>query len=225
MVCMGPDPMGSADHMAFMDDCCSQTMGFYQPRNWDWDYVELPVRDLNLRHACLQGMYFINEIETGNTVVVHIPCGSSFSIPPPENLHSYNNVYFVESAGKILRIVKRLDLGLAASNSNFSFNIYQFDVGDENLEYRWVKTSSIGSEMLFLDFRTGFSITAAESTGLRGNCIYYIQSHYDGIVELSSEVYKYDIEDGRTEKIASPFNKRGSWFVPHAAGRLPTNCY
>ncbi|XP_078166469.1 putative F-box protein At2g16290 [Carex rostrata] len=213
LVCMGPDPMGSDNHMAFsfLDDGLPETIGFYQPCNSEWDYVEAPHLLSNSGHACFKGIYYMNETGTGNTLVVNIAGGSSISVPPPETLYSSDRVYFVESAGKILRVVKKLDLGLAV------FDIYQLDVGVENHEYRWVKTSSIGNQILFLDWRNGISITANETTKLMGNCIYYLTSHFDGLLRLSSEscnVYKYNIEDGLTEKVPSPFKKGDSWFVP-----------
>ncbi|KAF3323827.1 F-box protein SKIP23 [Carex littledalei] len=217
LVCMGPDPMGcSDDHMAFsfLGDGLPETIGFYQPRNWEWDYVQVPHLISNSGHACFKGIYYMNEAGTGNTLVVNIAGASSISVPPPETLYSSDSVYFVESAGKILRVVQKLDLDFAVSNSNISFDIYQLDVGAENHEYRWVKTSSISNQILFLDWRNGISITANETTKLMGNCIYYLKSHFDGLLRLSCDVYKYNIEDGLTEKVPLPCKKGDSWFVP-----------
>ncbi|KAJ3706238.1 hypothetical protein LUZ61_009943 [Rhynchospora tenuis] len=197
LVCMGPDPIGSYDYMAFMDVSFSQTIGFYQLHNRQWNYVQMPSRELNLNHACLKGTYYMNEDGTGDTVVVDIACGSSCIIPSPKTPDSSDHVYFVESAGKILRIVKQ---------SNQSFDIYHLHVEDEIGQSRWVKINSIGDQILFLDWRGGISITASPSTGLRGNCVYYLGT---------PGLQKYNIEDGQTENVLCPFLNGSTWFVPN----------
>ncbi|KAJ4732911.1 F-box protein [Rhynchospora pubera] len=196
LVCMGPDPVKSDDYMAFIDDTFSQTMGFYRPRYWEWTYVQMPSLELNLYHACLKGAYYMSEDETGDTVVVDIACGFSFTVPSPKIPASSDHVYFVESAGKILRIDKQL---------NRSFAIYHLHVEGEIGQSRWVKTNCIGNQILFLDLRNGISITASPSTGLRGNCVYYLES---------PGVLKYNIEDGQTEKVPCPFKTGSTWLVP-----------
>ncbi|XP_078154621.1 F-box protein At2g16300-like isoform X2 [Carex rostrata] len=234
LLCMGPDPMGSDHYLAFENGYFPNTIGFCQPRNCnlEWDYVEFPHPINYLGHGCFKGMYYMHESGTGNTLVVDIASGDTcFSVPPPpETLNSSSSdyVYFVESAEKILRVVKQQQqlnlLGLPVSNTTTSFDIYQLeldDVGDEKhkKEYRWVKTSSIGNQILFLDGRNGISITASETTHIMGNCIYYIQRCFDDIVQLSCDVYKYNIEDGRTEKVPSPFKEGYSWFVPRVVSK------
>ncbi|KAJ3706239.1 hypothetical protein LUZ61_009944 [Rhynchospora tenuis] len=195
VVCMGPDPIRSNNYMSFRVDFLSETMGFYHPRTCEWNYVEVPVCDWNAGHACLRGAFYINKPDTGATVVVNIACDSSFVIPPPKTPVIPDFVYFVESAGKILRIVPFLDLNLA---SPFCLDIFQLDVKDEIDQSRWVNTNSIGNQILFLDESYGISITASPSTGLNGNCVYYL---------LGSEVYKYNISDGQAKKVLS-FVKR-----------------
>ncbi|KAJ4812334.1 F-box protein [Rhynchospora pubera] len=203
LVCMGPDPVKSDDYMAFIDDTFSQTMGFYRPRYWEWTYVQMPSLELNLYHACLKGAYYMSEDETGDTVVVDIACGFSFTVPSPKIPASSDHVYFVESAGKILRIDKQL---------NRSFAIYHLHVEGEIGQSRWVKTNCIGNQILFLDLRNGISITASPSTGLRGNCVYYLES---------PGVLKYNIEDGQTEKVPCPFKTGSTWLVPDVIDYQP----
>ncbi|KAJ3706237.1 hypothetical protein LUZ61_009942 [Rhynchospora tenuis] len=222
LVSMGPDPIGSDDYMAFMDDDL-KTTGFYRPCNREWSFVALPLNDVGCK-SCLKGMYYMNEHGTGNTVVFNIACGSSFVIPSPKALDSSDQVYFVESSGKILRIVKNVDLSSPVSTPNFCFNIYQLDVEGENEidQCRWVKTNSIGNQILFLDKFNGISNIVSPSTGLRANSIYYILNRFESSV--SCGLYKYNISDGQAEKVFCPFNNgmNGStWLVPNLVSSLP----
>ncbi|KAJ3706241.1 hypothetical protein LUZ61_009946 [Rhynchospora tenuis] len=215
MVCMGSDPIG--DYLTF-NDYFSKMVGIYQPCTCEWNYVELP---LHVSHvdglACFKGKFYMNEPKTGNTVVVNIASGSSFVIPPPKTLDSSDQVYFVESTGNILRIVKHMD----ESSEYLNFHIYQLDVKAENDQWRWVKTNNIGNQTLFLDWCSSISITAIPSTGLRGNCVYYIERD----LKPFDEVYKYNIEDGQTETVPCPFNNVRTWLFPNLLSSLPAGHY
>ncbi|KAJ4759853.1 F-box family protein [Rhynchospora pubera] len=218
LVCMGPDPIGSNDYMAFLHNDLG-TARFYRPRSCEWNSVALPLNDVG-RESCLKGMYYMKDHETDNTVVFNIACGSSFVIPSPKILDSSDQVYFVESSGKILRIVKSVDLSSPVSTPNYCFNIYQLDVEGEIDQGRWVKTNSIGNQILFLDFHNGISITASPSTGFRGNYVYYIVSPDDECF-VSCGLYKYNISDGQAEKVLCPFNNGWTWLVPNLVSSLP----
>ncbi|KAJ1701823.1 hypothetical protein LUZ63_001602 [Rhynchospora breviuscula] len=219
LVCMGPDPIGSDDYVVIIeDDDGSKRTGFYRPRSCEWKFVALPLSYVG--NSCLKGMFYKNESRTSNTVVFNIACVSSFVIPSPKTLDSSDRVYFVESSGKILRIVKSVDLSSPVSTRNFCFNIYQLDVEGEIDQCRWVKTNCIGNQILFLDLRNGISITPSPSTGLRGNCVYYLER---------SEVQKYNIEDGQMEKVLCSFKTGSTWLVPNVIhnlqeGILSTSC-
>ncbi|KAJ4800689.1 F-box protein skip23 [Rhynchospora pubera] len=225
---IGPDPIGTDSYMAFTD--ARDMMGFYRPCSCEWNYVELPIEICPLPGSCLKGRYYMNDPETGDTVVIDIACGSSFVIPAPKTLESSDRVYFVESTGNILRIVKHkdqtlsLDLSLALCTSNFSFDIYQLCAEDDICQSRWVKINSIGNQIVFLDDRNGISITARPSTGMRINSVYFLQRcsvRYYGDWVTYCEVYKYSISDGRTEKVLCPFSNGRTWFVPNLVTSVP----
>ncbi|KAJ3706236.1 hypothetical protein LUZ61_009941 [Rhynchospora tenuis] len=217
LVSMGPDPIGSDDYMAFFVDNFFEMTGFYRLRSCEWKFVSLPLN--TGRHYCFKGMYYMNENGTGNTVVFNIACGSSFMVPSPKTLDSSDYVFFVESAGKILRIVQHLDLSSDVSTPNIGYDIYQLNVEDEIDQSRWVKANSIGNQILFLDSFRGISTAVRPSTGLRANCIYYIINRLESSVHCG--LYKYNISDGQLEKILCPFNNGWTWLVPNLVSSLP----
>ncbi|KAJ3706240.1 hypothetical protein LUZ61_009945 [Rhynchospora tenuis] len=221
---MGPDPIGSDDYMAFTD--VPEMKGFYRPHSCEWNFVELPI-DIG-SGSCLKGRYYMNEPETGDTVVINIACGSYFVIPAPKTLDNSDRVYFVESMGKILRIVKHmdrtlsLDLTLALCNSNFCFDIYQLCAEDDMRQSRWVNINCIGNQIVFLDGHNGISVTACPSIGIRVNCVYHLEYYYDSYKHRATvEVYEYSISDGQTKRVHCPFINGSTWLVPNLVSSLP----
>lgn len=228
MVSMSQNLIADDDYMAFLDPI-SMRMEFYQPHKPKRYYAggcSYPLWKTPRGGACLKGMYFAHQKTTCETDVFDIARGYSFVIPPPKMHGHEDKVCFIESAGRILRIVmhrRRSDLESAPFN-HYVFDIYQLEdveVQNEIHQYRWVKIDGIGNHALFLDslfIVSGISITASESAGLRGNCIYYTERFgYD------CRIYRYDVEEGRSQRIPCPRRKFWTWFVPSLVSMLPSS--
>jgi Protein of unknown function (DUF295) len=87
-----------------------------------------------------------------------------------------------------------------------------------------VKINGLSNYVLFLDnlaIESGISIAATESTGLRRNCIYYIECNSDDF-EWDDGIYRYDMEDGRSQKFPCPCSPYWMWFLPNLVSLLPS---
>lgn len=86
------------------------------------------------------------------------------------------------------------------------FRIYKLAFDGRNNPVCWVKIYNIGDQMLFLDVMNGFSISSKSFPKHRGSCIYFLYANYMPC--------RYNIEDGKIERLCSPFVLHSSWFVP-----------
>ncbi|XP_078153123.1 putative F-box protein At3g25750 [Carex rostrata] len=177
---------------------------FYDRDNNDWIVSkEGPIYD----SVCyFKGMLFSSDGGISTHVFDTSTKKKLYKIPPPEDEipPCLPAIYLVESAGEILRV------SLTFEWNNFEktiFRIYKLEFDGINCPICWVKISNIGDQMLFLDSTNGFSISSKSFPGQRGNCIYFLDPE-DNIA------YRYNIEDGKTEKLWCPFVLPSTWFVP-----------
>uniref|UniRef100_A0A0A9GEI7 KIB1-4 beta-propeller domain-containing protein n=1 Tax=Arundo donax TaxID=35708 RepID=A0A0A9GEI7_ARUDO len=98
-----------------------------------------------------------------------------------------------------------------------TLDVYRLEMGiergveeDQPLPWRWVRMRSIGDRMLFVGLYQGFSFSAAEFPGFKGDCIFYLK--LEGAKR--SCIYRYSLEDGRTEELPGPSMHACTWFVP-----------
>jgi len=63
---------------------------------------------------------------------------------------------------------------------------------------------------LFIGLFQGFSFSAADFPGFKGDCIYFFKLERD----KRSFIYRFSMEDGRTEELPGPWMHACTWFVP-----------
>ncbi|RLN17109.1 putative F-box protein [Panicum miliaceum] len=81
---------------------------------------------------------------------------------------------------------------------------------DQSPQPQWVRMRSIGDRMLFIGLSQGFSFSAADLSGFKGDCICFFKLERD----KRSCIYRFSMEDGRTEELPSPWMHACTWFVP-----------
>jgi len=92
--------------------------------------------------------------------------------------------------------------------------VYQLEMEiekeDQPPQPQWVRMRSIGDRMLFIGLFQGFSFSAADFPGFKGDCIYFFKLEKD----KRSCIYRFSMEDGRTEELSGPWMHACTWFVP-----------
>lgn len=221
---IGPDPIHSEECVVLSgnsSDFKTGILALYQPVERDWVVIE--ECSLHNRDAYYNGMYFVNEEETGTTKVIDVVTRKVVHMvpppPPPEDDNDCHHsprgmTYLVQSAGDILRVFLHDDELLQVKDSHF--HIHRLDFGSENGgKPCWVKISSIGDHILFLDQDSGFSLSCKDFSGIRGNSIYFLKLQSQDIYEPPFYfLCRYDIEEARTEPLACPLANGGTWIVP-----------
>ncbi|KAJ4803174.1 F-box family protein [Rhynchospora pubera] len=182
-----------------------QTLGLCRPGDDKWTVIRKALEGcLMIYH---KGMFFVYSPETRTTEVIEVKSGVIVTTvpPPPTKLNC-----LVESCGELLGISCNRSL-----NRDGDCKIYRLNCEGKNC--KWVKISSIGDQMLFLDGGQGFSISASGSIQSERNCIFYLGSHelikFDG-VSTTYYLSKYDIESRSWEKISLPSMEKPVWFLP-----------
>ncbi|KAF3339276.1 F-box protein [Carex littledalei] len=123
---------------------------------------------------------------------------------------------FVESCGEILSVCYNQSF----NKMDYKFYIHRLEFGNGKGNPCWVKLRNIGDRILFFDLfygtGCGFYLKASDFVGFNGNCIYFTNSVCRTFG--SGDFYKifmYDIENGETILIDSPFDRVGpiTWFM------------
>ncbi|XP_062205208.1 F-box protein At2g26160-like, partial [Phragmites australis] len=81
---------------------------------------------------------------------------------------------------------------------------------DQPLSPQWVRMRTIGNRMLFVGLYQGFSFHAADFAGFKGDCIYCFKLER----AKRSSIYRFSMEDGRTEELPGPWMHACTWFMP-----------
>ncbi|KAJ3704415.1 hypothetical protein LUZ61_008120 [Rhynchospora tenuis] len=159
---VGPDPIHRGECVALTDN--STIMPLYQPVEKEWVVIKEP--SFLGRDAYYNGMYFVHDhfgitqvLDTVTIKVLHV-------VPPPPEYwikELYASVrgetYLVQSAGDILQVCLH-DFELhQVSDCHIRINRLEGLPSENGGKPRWVKVSSIGDPMLFLDDNYGFSLS------------------------------------------------------------------
>ncbi|KAF3339435.1 F-box/kelch-repeat protein [Carex littledalei] len=177
-----------------------------------WDCIG---GDLGYEYAYLNGLLFTIEYwKSGFTRVIDIGTRQEAYVIPPQESTMRGIPFLVESSGEILlvcyihtyiREIKNYSWSnicseLEIHNDNrrdevHKFYIHRLEFGNGEEKPCWVKVTSIGDQMLFIDFvaRRAFSLKACEFPGFKGNSIYYIDTQ-------DSKIYRYDMENDSFKK-------------------------
>ncbi|KAJ4811535.1 F-box domain-containing protein [Rhynchospora pubera] len=137
------------------------------------------------------------------TRVFDVATGSElYTIKTPRTKTNTDNS-LVECSGELLWVAERWT-GRMLTQENI--HIYQLDL--EKLQ--WTEKSNIGNNILFIDRSPdGFSVDTSNFPGHKGNCIFMIKDFFmqDSSGKRFYAVYRYDLENGRTEEVWRP----GCW--------------
>ncbi|KAJ3706245.1 hypothetical protein LUZ61_009950 [Rhynchospora tenuis] len=222
LVWVGPDPIESGEPVVLSGNSADFKTGIlalYQPVEKKWVVIEESC-SFHLRDAYFNGMYYVNEDETGDTKVINTVTRKVVHVvpPPSEGENGCDGItgvtYLVQLGGDILRVVLHDNELIEVADCHF--HIHRLDLrSGSGGNPRWVKISSIGDQILFLDEDNGFSLSCRNFSGFRGNSIYFIKWHSQDIYDPPlSFLCRYDIEEARAEPLTCPFAKGGTWIVP-----------
>jgi len=132
--------------------------------------------------------------------------------------------FLVECDGELLMVDKYLSLGVENElddddndDGNYELDddddclneravkleVYRLDVGEQ----KWVKVKDLGDRMLFVGDNCGFSASALDFPGCRGNCVFFTgqDREDDGLIK-SKDVSVFDLESG---SIGAVYNNSG----------------
>ncbi|KAJ3691593.1 hypothetical protein LUZ61_020757 [Rhynchospora tenuis] len=218
---VGPDPIESREPVVFaslLADSRTRILALYQPVAREWVVIEEPC-SYPVRCHYFNGMFYVDGEGNGDTKVINTVTRKVVHVvpPPPEDDYECNAImgmtYLVQSGSDILRVVLHYNGRLEVPD--YHFHIHRLDLQSGNGEEpRWVKISSIGDQILFLDEHNGFSLSCRDYSGLRRNSIYVIKSYQAMHDPSLSSLCRYDIEEARSEPLNCPFVKGGIWIVP-----------
>ncbi|KAJ1701827.1 hypothetical protein LUZ63_001606 [Rhynchospora breviuscula] len=221
LIWVSPDPIESGEPVVFLGysvDFSNNILALYQPVAREWVVIEEPCSCTLCCHY-FNGMYYFNKENNGDTKIIDtVTRRVVHVIPPPEEENEDDAItyvtYLVQSSGDILRVVLRDNELLEVADC--CFHIYRLDLGSgSGGNPRWVKISSIGDLILFLDDHNGFSLSCRDFSGFRGNSIYFIKCQFqDTYNPPLSLLCRYDIEEARAEPLNCPFAKGGTWIIP-----------
>ncbi|KAJ3696455.1 hypothetical protein LUZ61_000160 [Rhynchospora tenuis] len=116
--------------------------------------------------------------------------------------------FLIESSQEqgLLRVLWFHDWHIENSVKFSVFHIYRLDSQTADGKPCWVRIADIGNQIIFLEKKNGFSLTARPSNRFRQGCIYFIYPQ-------EGRPYEYDVLTGTVEKMPCPF-KWCTWFLP-----------
>ncbi|KAJ4804178.1 F-box protein (DUF295) [Rhynchospora pubera] len=170
-----------------------------------WRVLKLKLDYDNIEWFHLNSMLFGVIIETGVTKVIDMATGTlAYVIPPIDDYNLEINQCLVDASGDILRVSRHNDYDEDKKEYEDCFHVYQLDLIGSSSPC-WVKVNSIGNQALFIDQYGGFALGASDISGVKANCIYYINYYL---------VKKIDIETGDEEVLHCPLEP-DRWFLPN----------
>ncbi|KAJ4759848.1 F-box domain-containing protein [Rhynchospora pubera] len=178
---VGPDPIKSGEPVVLRGNSADFKTGIlalYHPIEREWVVIEESF-SLHYPVAYFNGMYYVYNKKTGVTKVIDTVTRKAVHVvsPPHEDDYDCDAIvdvtYLLQSGGDILRVVLHNNVLLEA---DCHFHIHRLNLQSGNGEEPcWVKISSIGDQILFLDKDNGFPLSCKEFSGFRGNSIYFIK--------------------------------------------------
>ncbi|KAJ3680143.1 hypothetical protein LUZ60_016421 [Juncus effusus] len=185
------------------DNLTRDSLAFWHSSDEKWSSVEVPK---DMAFGYYKSSFFSVCNNTKETMVVDVTTGGIlFRIPPPQ--HHKGITYLIEAFGDLLGVVEP-----SRCNSNMPLEDYGFEEHDGG-KPRWIKLSSIGDRVLFLDPFQGLCLNATDFDGFKGNCIYFQRMvlnnrRFTGILS------RYDLDEGRSQMLDPNVAYDGTWFVP-----------
>ncbi|XP_076944448.1 F-box protein SKIP23-like [Bidens hawaiensis] len=178
-------------------------------------------------------VYFRGEFyavdSTGRTVVVDVENASVKVVA--RSVFGGDKKFLVESDGELFMVDKYLSVGpdneMDYDDENYEFyedfdcfmsertvKLEVYKLGKEGGEWMWVEVKSLGDRMLFLGDNCGFSASALEFPGCKGNCVFFTGQNRedDGLVK-SRGVGMFDLESGSIGAVAND-SGYSQWFWP-----------
>ncbi|KAF8646112.1 hypothetical protein HU200_065958 [Digitaria exilis] len=142
-------------------------------------------------------------------------------LPPgvPQRRDVFKCTAFVPSGDELLCVIRYFasdGLVELREGCGSGLEVYRLEMGiekeDQSLQSRWVRMRSIGDHdrILFIGLFQGFSFSAANFPGFKGDCIYFFKLERD----TRSCIYRFSLEDGRTEELPGPWMHACTWFLP-----------
>ncbi|XP_076906656.1 F-box protein SKIP23-like [Bidens hawaiensis] len=156
---------------------------------------------------------------TGRTVAVDVNNASVEVVAG--SVFGGDKKFLVESDGELFMVDKYLSVGpdneMDYDDENYEFyedfdcfmsertvKLVVYKLEKEGEEWRWVEVKSLGDRMLFLGDNCGFSASALEFPGCKGNCVFFTGQNRedDGLVK-SRGVGVFDLESGSIGAVAN----------------------
>ncbi|KVH88005.1 F-box domain, cyclin-like protein [Cynara cardunculus var. scolymus] len=149
---------------------------------------------------------------TGRTVIVVLDSDTTLLKVVANSVFGGDKKFLVESLGELFMVDKYLSVGpendFDYDDENYEFyedfdcfmsertvklEVYRLD----REEQKWDEVKSLGDRMLFLGDNCGFSASASDFPGCRGNCVFFTgQSREDDGLMKSRGVGVFDLESG-----------------------------
>ncbi|CAN6324261.1 unnamed protein product [Urochloa humidicola] len=183
-------------------------------------WTEVPVRDLvaeNMYHA---GKLFVCDDRGLVTVFDAATLAVVGAVSPPAappRRDTFKCTAFVPSGDELLCVIRyfaRDGDGELLEDCGAGLEVYRLEMeiekGDQSPQLQWVRMRSIGDRMLFIGLFQGFSFSAADFPGFKGDCIYFFKLERD----KRSCIYRFSMEDGGTKELPGPWMHACTWFVP-----------
>ncbi|KAJ3680424.1 hypothetical protein LUZ60_016702 [Juncus effusus] len=129
----------------------------------------------------------------------------------PKICYSYGGgSYLVALDQEIFQVYRVNDDSLPVEQCYF--DIHRLE-SVENGEFKWVRVRDIGDKMLFADSVRVFSLKASDFEGYKGNSIYFVK--FENVFsEWNCVLCRYDIKDGRAERLPYLVEYGNTWFMP-----------
>ncbi|XP_042519468.1 putative F-box protein At5g55150 [Macadamia integrifolia] len=163
-----------ADDFVVIVIYCGKRLAFCRGGDETWTAIGyMETEDIIFYHGKL---YAINR--GFNLITVELgprPKVTSCSIAPPSTeasnffILSKISVYLVECLGELLMVIRYRKFVDSNMSKTSMFNIFKLNTEGKC----WTKVKDLGDQMLFIDKSNGFSLSAPDYFGFRGNCIYF----------------------------------------------------
>ncbi|XP_062200594.1 putative F-box protein At1g65770 [Phragmites australis] len=195
-----------------------------EPTNSVGSWTEVPMPGLVAENMYHDGKVFVCDEHGHITVFDAATLAVVGAVPPPPVVKvalcrdAFKCIAFVPSGDELLCVIRyfgRDGQGELLEDCG-GLEVYRLEMeigrgeGESPSPPRWVQMRSIGDRMLFVGLYQGFSFRAVDFAGFKGDCIYFFKLE----MAKRSCIYRFSMEDGRTEELPGPWMHACTWFVP-----------